>query len=171
MLAVAHEDTLTDHHLRQLTALCEAVVVCEPPGATAGPWLVDVLRVRRSGRDQRRSEAYVLAASGMVMAGSRTPGGGTAAAQSRSTGGPRSAPAPTAPDPASNLTFNLRLSEREQTARAATAAPYVLGREQKERALQAASAGATRAAAATIFYEPDEGDDFDDEDPDDDLDL
>ncbi|EGD72432.1 hypothetical protein PTSG_00451 [Salpingoeca rosetta] len=65
-------------------------------------------------------------------------------------------------DPLTNLTFSLKLTEEEKAMRARTALPYAKTREEKQRAL---------AGTGAIYYEPDDVDDFDDEDPDDDLDI
>ncbi|KAL6490598.1 hypothetical protein MHYP_G00009430 [Metynnis hypsauchen] len=68
-------------------------------------------------------------------------------------------------DPTSNLTFNLRLSEVEREAKEKVALPFVFSQEKKS-ALLKQSQGSGR-----IIYEPDASDDFDEEDPDDDLDV
>lgn len=68
-------------------------------------------------------------------------------------------------DPTSNLTFNLRLSEAEKEAKDKVALPFVFS-EEKKSALLGPAQGSGR-----IMYEPDANDDFDDEDPDDDLDV
>lgn len=74
-----------------------------------------------------------------------------------------SPPQPT-PDPTANLTFNLTLTEREKGDRAKAPLPYVKSERQKTQLLSTAGSG-------KIFYTPDEADDFDDSDPDDDLDI
>merc|ERR1712227_553896 len=62
-------------------------------------------------------------------------------------------------DPAANLTFNLTLNENERVARSNLKLPYM-------------HAGTdTAAGSGKIFYQPDEADDFDEGDPDDDLDI
>ncbi|XP_050969876.1 elongator complex protein 5 [Labeo rohita] len=68
-------------------------------------------------------------------------------------------------DPTSNLTFNLRLSEEERKAKEKVALPFVFSQEKKS-ALLRPTPGTGR-----IMYEPDANDDFDEEDPDDDLDV
>lgn len=65
-------------------------------------------------------------------------------------------------NPLQDLTFNLKLSADERTMRAQTALPYAKTQEEKSRYLR---------GSGMIYYEPDEVDDFDDEDPDDDLDI
>jgi len=74
-------------------------------------------------------------------------------------------------DPASNLTFNLRLSETEKVARANTSLPYLLNESKKNAYLEESSVVNHSATGGEVIYMPDEADDFDDEDPDDDLDF
>ena len=64
-------------------------------------------------------------------------------------------------DPAANLTFDLRLSEREKEARSQVVLPYTSAQQREE---------ADQQATGEIFYEADEMD-FEDSDPDDDLDF
>ena len=68
-----------------------------------------------------------------------------------------------APDPTANLTFNLSLTEREKEDRSKASLPYVKSEEQKAQLLS--------KGTGKIFYTPDEADDYDDSDPDDDLDI
>ncbi|XP_054608869.1 elongator complex protein 5 isoform X2 [Dunckerocampus dactyliophorus] len=68
-------------------------------------------------------------------------------------------------DPAANLTFNLRLSDAERDTKEKLALPFVFSKEKKA-ALLNPGAGMGR-----IMYEPDANDDYDQEDPDDDLDV
>ncbi|XP_026871405.2 elongator complex protein 5 isoform X2 [Electrophorus electricus] len=68
-------------------------------------------------------------------------------------------------DPASNLTFNLRLSEAEREAKEKVALPFVFSQEKKSALLRPSQ------SSGQIMYEPDASDDFDEEDPDDDLDV
>ncbi|XP_034082222.1 LOW QUALITY PROTEIN: elongator complex protein 5 [Gymnodraco acuticeps] len=68
-------------------------------------------------------------------------------------------------DPTANLTFNLRLSDTEREAKQKLALPFVFSKEKKT-ALLHSGPGSGR-----IHYEPDANDDYDQEDPDDDLDV
>ncbi|MED6271431.1 hypothetical protein CHARACLAT_020097 [Characodon lateralis] len=68
-------------------------------------------------------------------------------------------------DPTANLTFNLRLSDSELEAKQKLALPFVFSTEKKT-ALLHPGPGTGR-----ILYEPDANDDYDQEDPDDDLDV
>ncbi|XP_062849245.1 elongator complex protein 5 [Trichomycterus rosablanca] len=68
-------------------------------------------------------------------------------------------------DPTLNLTFNLRLSAVEKEAKEKVALPFIFS-EEKKSALLRPNQGSGR-----IMYEPDANDDFDEEDPDDDLDV
>lgn len=69
------------------------------------------------------------------------------------------------PDPTAKLTFNLRLSDMEREAKEKLALPFVFSHEKKSAMLN------PRHGAGRIVYEPDAYDDFDQEDPDDDLDV
>lgn len=68
-------------------------------------------------------------------------------------------------DPTANLTFNLRLSDIEREAKKNLALPFVFSKEKKTALLQSGP------GSGRILYEPDANDDFDQEDPDDDLDV
>ncbi|KAG0014288.1 hypothetical protein BGZ80_010539, partial [Entomortierella chlamydospora] len=56
-------------------------------------------------------------------------------------------------DPAANLSFNLNLTDEQRRAKNETVLPYMK----------------TQESTGAIYYEPDAADDFDDDDPDDDL--
>lgn len=68
-------------------------------------------------------------------------------------------------DPTANLTFNLRLSETERAAKEKLALPFVFSKEKKTALLHSGP------GSGQILYEPDANDDYDQEDPDDDLDV
>lgn len=68
-------------------------------------------------------------------------------------------------DPAANLTFNLTLSDKEKEARSQVKLPYTYDQQRQEDTLNKS------VGEGKIFYQPDEVDDFDEEDPDDDLDI
>ncbi|XP_078614860.1 elongator complex protein 5-like [Branchiostoma floridae x Branchiostoma japonicum] len=68
-------------------------------------------------------------------------------------------------DPTANLTFNLRLTDTEKEARSRVVLPYMHHQRKRAPDRPAATPG------GQIFYQPDDVDDFDEEDPDDDLDF
>ncbi|XP_061922169.1 elongator complex protein 5 isoform X1 [Entelurus aequoreus] len=68
-------------------------------------------------------------------------------------------------DPTANLTFNLRLSDAERDAKEKLPLPFVFSHQKKAALLN------TGAGRGRITYEPDANDDYDQEDPDDDLDV
>uniref|UniRef100_A0A3P8UUI2 Elongator complex protein 5 n=1 Tax=Cynoglossus semilaevis TaxID=244447 RepID=A0A3P8UUI2_CYNSE len=68
-------------------------------------------------------------------------------------------------DPTANLTFNLRLSDAERQAKENLSLPFVFSKEKKTALLHSGP------SSGRILYEPDENDDYDQEDPDDDLDV
>jgi regulator of RNase E activity RraB len=57
-------------------------------------------------------------------------------------------------DPAANLSFNLNLTDEQRRAKENLVLPHYKAQQE-----------------GTIYYDPDAADDFDDEDPDDDLDI
>lgn len=63
-------------------------------------------------------------------------------------------------------TFSLKLSKQEKEARSKLVMPYT-----KPAHLKVKMDGDAPPSGGMIYYEPDEADDFDDEDPDDDLDF
>ncbi|CAG8531982.1 6894_t:CDS:2 [Ambispora leptoticha] len=70
------------------------------------------------------------------------------------------------PDPTNaNLLFNLSLTEKQKVAKNEVVLPYTKIQEQYE----SQSTPSASSGSGVIYYEPDEGDDFDDEDPDEDL--
>ena len=69
-------------------------------------------------------------------------------------------PQPQQPDPTANLSFNLSLTDNQRRAKDKVELPYMKIQEQQQ-----------QSNSGVIYYEPDAGDDFDDEDPDDDLDI
>ncbi|CAG8483553.1 10872_t:CDS:2 [Cetraspora pellucida] len=69
------------------------------------------------------------------------------------------------PEPAiANMSFNLSLTEEQKKTKNDIILPYVKVQEQYEEKRNDSSGG-------IIFYEPDANDDFDEEDPDDDLSI
>lgn len=68
-------------------------------------------------------------------------------------------------DPTANLTFNLRLTDKEREAKEKLSLPFMFSKEKKKAILHSG------ANLGRILYEPDANDDFDQEDPDDDLDV
>lgn len=68
-------------------------------------------------------------------------------------------------DPTANLTFNLTLTDKEKMARSQVKLPYTYDRNRQDDTLNKS------VGEGKIFYQPDEADDFDEEDPDDDLDI
>uniref|UniRef100_A0A8C7SFU3 Elongator complex protein 5 n=1 Tax=Oncorhynchus mykiss TaxID=8022 RepID=A0A8C7SFU3_ONCMY len=68
-------------------------------------------------------------------------------------------------DPTANLTFNLRLSDTQREAKEKLPLPFVFSKEKKSALLHPGT------GSGRILYEPDANDDYDQEDPDDDLDV
>ncbi|KAH6576473.1 hypothetical protein BSLG_006497 [Batrachochytrium salamandrivorans] len=73
-------------------------------------------------------------------------------------------------DPAANLSFNLSLTDDQRSQRSQVVLPYLQIRD-KERQMENHAVDSARGATGLIHYQPDDADDYDDEDPDDDLDI
>ncbi|KIY47044.1 hypothetical protein FISHEDRAFT_66217 [Fistulina hepatica ATCC 64428] len=67
-----------------------------------------------------------------------------------------------APDPTQNVSFNLNLTPSQQKSRAEVPLPY---------AHEGSPASRKPQPSSVIIYDPDSADDFDDDDPDEDLDI
>ena len=74
------------------------------------------------------------------------------------------------PDPAANLTFDLHLSSKEKQDRSKVILPYTAVRDGMGVATGSPS-HAPGGSGGQIYYQPDDADDFDESDPDDDLDI
>lgn len=68
-------------------------------------------------------------------------------------------------DPTQNLTFNLKLTDNERQARSNLKLPYMYHEEKKS------DIAVNSVGEGKVFYQPDEADDFDEDDPDDDLNI
>jgi hypothetical protein len=74
------------------------------------------------------------------------------------------------PDPTANLTFDLRLSSKEKEERSKVILPYTAVRDGGV-GVASGSIGHAFSGGGQIYYQPDDVDDFDESDPDDDLDI
>ena len=74
------------------------------------------------------------------------------------------------PDPTAHLTFDLRLSSKEKEDRSQVVLPYTAVRDGVGVASTVAPGHAPKGSGQ-IYYQPDDVDDFDESDPDDDLDI
>ncbi|KAI8983150.1 Elongator complex protein 5 [Pilobolus umbonatus] len=71
----------------------------------------------------------------------------------------------TAVDPTANLSFNLSLTDEQRKAKENLVLPYMKAQQLEVTSEQEEKKG------GLIYYDPDAADDFDDEDPDEDLDI
>lgn len=68
-------------------------------------------------------------------------------------------------DPTQNLTFNLTLTDDERQARSKLKLPYMYHEEKRSEVT------VNPVGEGKVFYQPDEADDFDEDDPDEDLNI
>ena len=76
-------------------------------------------------------------------------------------------------DPTANLTFNLRLTSEQKEARSNVVLPYTKqAHKRHDRSVtNGPASGQLGGGGGQIHYQPDDADDFDEDDPDDDLDI
>jgi len=75
------------------------------------------------------------------------------------------------PDPMAGLTFNLKLKDAEAMAKRNVQLPHLVVRDSIKKQIRGEEQSTAKTSSGQVFYTPDEADDFDDEDPDADLDI
>ncbi|KAG7243400.1 hypothetical protein INR49_011857 [Caranx melampygus] len=142
------------------SAVCKTLqqlkkVITVAPGFKGDEAVAKITKRSKSGKVTQDEEIFNIKEDFTVIVQSKT-----------SHSGPKQLdPAEQEMDPTANLTFNLRLSDTEREAKEKLALPFVFSKEKKT-ALLHSGPGSGR-----ILYEPDANDDYDQEDPDDDLDV
>ncbi|XP_070812691.1 elongator complex protein 5 [Pituophis catenifer annectens] len=165
IVALVHGDLHPPAQLDVLKTLARLVVTLQPgPGSGRSgdgtPQTAVVLHRERGKRLLQKTELFsILPGYGFKFLGELPPKG--VSKEDEAEEGRETA----AVDPTARLTFNLRLTEAERQARESVPLPYHFSEEKKSSLLQ------TSTEEGKIFYEPDAADDFDEEDPDDDLDV
>lgn len=154
IIALLHTDLHQDGIVGSVCHLATSVITIAP-GQKGSEAVAKITRRTKSGKILQDEEIYSIKEDLTVMIHSKP-----------------NHPRPTQTDtdepeadPTANLTFNLRLSETELEAKKKLSLPFVFSKEKKS-ALLHSGPGSGR-----IVYEPDANDDFDQEDPDDDLDF
>ncbi|XP_070710918.1 elongator complex protein 5 [Pempheris klunzingeri] len=130
-------------------------VVTVAPGMKGDEAVAKITRRSKSGKVMQDEEIFSIKEDLTVIVHSKP----------SQLGSKQSDPEEQGTDPTANLTFNLRLSDTEREAKEKLALPFVFSQEKKT-ALLHSGPGSGR-----ILYEPDANDDYDQEDPDDDLDV
>lgn len=146
VITTISHDTLDQETEDTILLLPDLILSLSPdPEDPLSGTLMEVLR-QSSGRTEKKTQRYSLlkSESSFKLDISKIEEKPAAAPESNS----------------HNITFELGLSEREKSARDATELPYTHNSTDK-----------TEESAGHIHYVPDEVDDWDDEDPDDDLDI
>ncbi|XP_029382507.1 elongator complex protein 5 [Echeneis naucrates] len=130
-------------------------VITVAPGMKADEAVAKITKRSKSGKVMQDEEIFNIKEDLTVIVQSKP----------SQTGSKQPDPEEQEMDPTANLTFNLRLSDTEREAKEKLALPFMFSKEKKT-ALLHSSPGSGR-----ILYEPDANDDYDQEDPDDDLDV
>ncbi|ETE58306.1 Dermal papilla-derived protein 6-like protein, partial [Ophiophagus hannah] len=165
IVALVHRDLHPPAQLDVLKTLARLVVALQPGprsgrGVEGTPQTAAILHRKRGNQLLQKTELFsILPGFGFKFLGELPPKGVSREDEAEE------GREPTAVDPTARLTFNLRLTEAERQARESVPLPYHFSEEKKSSLLQ------TSTEEGKIYYEPDAADDFDDEDPDDDLDV
>lgn len=153
-LGLLHSDM---HHRNMVGSICHLAtsVVTVAPGHLCHEAVAKTIRRAKSGKISQAEERFSFNEDMSVKVQSKP----------IRVGAPQADAGDAEVDPTANLTFNLRLSDQERQAKEKLALPFVFSKEKKS-ALLHSGPGSGR-----ILYEPDANDDYDQEDPDDDLDV
>ncbi|KAG9346334.1 hypothetical protein JZ751_006645 [Albula glossodonta] len=153
ILVLLHSDLHQQGIVGSLCHLATAVILVSP-GMSGQYTVAKTTRRTKSGKVTHEEECFNISEDLVVSIEAQSSSCNTVAE-----------PEDYEADPAANLTFNLRLSEVEREAKENLSLPFVFSQEKKSALLR------PRPGAGRILYEPDANDDFDQEDPDDDLDV
>ncbi|CAB1415331.1 unnamed protein product [Pleuronectes platessa] len=148
----------TDMHQRgTVGSLCHLAtsVITVAPGMKGDEAVAKITKRSKSGKVMLDEEIFHIREDLAVIVQSKA----------SHTGHKQPDPSEKETDPTANLTFNLRLSDTEREAKKKLALPFVFSKEKKTALLHSVP------GSGRILYEPDANDDFDQEDPDDDLDV
>ncbi|XP_068444103.1 elongator complex protein 5 [Clinocottus analis] len=154
IMALLHVDL---HQRGTVGSVCNLAtsVITVAPGMKGDEAVAKITKRSKSGKVVQDEEIFSIQSDQTVIVQSK----------SSQLGHKKADPEEQETDPTANLTFNLRLSNTEREAKQKLALPFVFSKE-KKKALLHSSTGSGR-----ILYEPDANDDYDQEDPDDDLDV
>ncbi|CAL8385041.1 unnamed protein product [Arctogadus glacialis] len=153
-LGLLHSDM---HHRNMVGSICHLAtsVLTVAPGHQCHEAVAKTIRRAKSGKISQAVERFSISDDMTVKVQSKPVPVGSGQGEAGDA----------EVDPTANLTFNLRLSDQERQAKEKLALPFVFSKEKKS-ALLRPGPGSGR-----ILYEPDANDDYDQEDPDDDLDI
>ncbi|XP_074839083.1 elongator complex protein 5 isoform X2 [Carettochelys insculpta] len=163
IVALLHGDLHPPGLVETLRALSWAVVGVGPAPEGVGsrgdaPQLATTLQRKGSGTIVQKEEYFCVLPGFTLKALGEPPGSAPP--------DPAINP-PSAADPTTSLTFNVRLSEAERRARDRVQLPFQFSAQKKSSLLEAGAGTGT----GKIYYDPDAADDVDEEDPDGDLDV
>ncbi|XP_065903399.1 elongator complex protein 5-like [Dysidea avara] len=148
LVSYLHGDLHSNSDLQRLEQIVSMVMHLDK-SPVLGKQLCTITRVKRSGKVLRKREIFHIGenldgvSSEFVTAKSNT--------EQQSSDNA---------DPTAGLSFNLTLSNKEKRDRSQVQLPYKYTETQKAEQLE-----------GRVFYQPDDVDDWDDSDPDDDVDI
>ena len=155
VVCLVHTELHSISSLKMLHHTCDTILTLSPSTTSSSHGICSSLHIRPSGKVAKLKEQYTISNDFNTIENEEVISITEAVtADSSSTC-----------DPTANLTFNLTLTEKEKNARSQMVLPYIQDKQKQEASLLSS------AGEGKIFYQPDDADDFDEEDPDDDLDI
>lgn len=153
VVCLLHRDLHDDHSIVLLNHLATTIVKVTPPKLGHFHVACNTLHKRLSGKVIRIDEHFNLDEQYCIqdVTEVKNVDTSTVAMETKQS------------DPTANLTFNLTLTDKEKEARSQVKLPYTYDVNRED--------NSTNFGEGKIFYQPDDADDFDEEDPDDDLDI
>lgn len=156
VVCLLHSDLHDNHSLTLVEHIATTVVKVQPSSLDHFLMASNILHKRISGKVIKVKEHFNLSETFEIQDVTEIKSVDQSTAVTTDTG---------QPDPTANLTFNLSLTDKEKAARSQVKLPYTYDKNRQDDTLNKS------VGEGKIFYQPDEADDFDEEDPDDDLDI
>lgn len=125
--------------------------------------IANIMWKRKSGKVLHETNAIRFSRQGIIVT--------AAAAQEAEDDTEEDQQEASGPDPTANLSFNLTLTDEQRRAKEKLVLPYLKAQNRGTVEIESSEPAAALPSTGTIYYEPDAADDFDDEDPDEDLDI
>ncbi|KAL4221102.1 Elongator complex protein [Mactra antiquata] len=155
VVCLLHKDLHDNHSINLLHHIATTIITVKPPKFEHFLMATHTLHKRLSGKVIKLEEHFTLNNEYVIQD----------ITEVKSIDTSKVAMETSQPDPTANLTFNLTLTDKEKEARSQVKLPYTYDQSRQDETLTKS------VGEGKIFYQPDEADDFDEEDPDDDLDI
>ncbi|EDO31010.1 predicted protein, partial [Nematostella vectensis] len=159
IVGLIHADLHEKEVLNAVSSICSSVLEVFENDSGEKETYCKILHIKKTGKVLKKRQTYTIG-DDYVLAESREEDWTTPKAAQQEITSEKPV------DPTSNLTFNLKLTDAEEKARANIQLPFM-----HNSTSLLVSSGNNAQESSQIFYQPDAADDFDEDDPDDDLDI